>query len=230
MLSKLDYVLDLGGSIVNPGTLNEGFLLGFQTLIKEYIALGKTFGIIVGGGAIARQYQEFLRTHFETAGEDLDRVGVRATKLNNELVRIILKKFAYPKLLEKPNEILSQAGEYKVLVFSGWKTGWSTDYIAVLIAKRFGVGEILSLSNIKGVYAFKDGKPQEDQLIPQLSWQEYEAMIASEWTPGMKVPFDPVATKQAKDDKLTVFILDGRDQANVKQCLNGQPFVGTTIS
>lgn len=230
MLSKLDYVLDLGGSIVNPGTLDEEFLLGFQALIKEYIAQGKTFGIIVGGGYITRLYQDFLRSYFEVTNEDLDMIGIRPTKLNAELVRIIFKEYAYPKVVEEPNEQLSQAGEYNVLVFSGWKPGWSTDYVAVLVAKRFGATALLSLSNTKGIYALKDGKPQEGQLIGQLSWQAYEAMIGGQWLPGMKVPFDPVATKQARQNKLKVIALDGRDLSNFKKCLDGQAFVGTTIS
>jgi len=230
MLSKLDCVLDLGGSVVNPGKLNETFLSLFQKFISDYVAQGKFFGIVVGGGYIARSYQDFLRAHFEATNDDLDRVGIRTTKLNAELVRAILKSHAYSRVLENPDEPLSNEPQARVFVFSGWKPGWSTDYVAALVAKRFGVKEVVSLSNTVGVYEVMQGKVQEGKLIRQLSWSEYEAMIQSEWTPGMKVPFDPIATKEAKAQGLSVVALLGENLENVRNYLEGREFVGTVIS
>lgn len=228
-MSKLDYVLDVGGSIVNGGTLNAAFLTQFKELIGHYVSKGATFGIIVGGGAITRTYQDFLRAHVPVDNTDLDMIGIRLTKLNAELVRIILKEWAYENVLEDPNEDIDASG-VKVMVFSGWKPGWSTDYVAVLVAKRFGLGEVISLSNIKGVYEMKDGQIQPDKLIATLNWEEYEQMIGGTWTPGMRIPFDPVATKEAKAQGMTVTMLAGEDIPNVRKFLEHQPFVGTVIS
>lgn len=228
MLSKLDYVLDLGGSVVNPGTLNEAFLSLFQKFISDYVARGKSFGIVVGGGYIARTYQDFLRQQGNISDDDLDWIGIKATKINAEFVRIILARWAYPRVLESPEESI-EGGEAGVLVFSGWKPGWSTDYVAVLVAKRFSCRAIISMSNTKGVYAVEDDVVQDGQLLPRLSWDEYEKMAGSQWVPGMKVPFDPVATKEAKAQGLCVVALLGEDLENIRNYLEGKECIGTII-
>ncbi|MBI3335741.1 MAG: UMP kinase [Candidatus Portnoybacteria bacterium] len=226
---RIDYVLDLGGSIVNPGVLNADFLIKFRDFVFDWVKKGKRFAVIAGGGFLARQYQQFLREHFEVTDEDLDTIGIRPTKLNAELLRIILKKFAYPRVIENPLERLRTRQGFTVFVFSGWKPGWSTDYVSVLVAKRFSVKEVISLTNVRGVYPRENGLLKKEVIIPRLSWNEYEAMIDANWIPGAKVPFDPVATKEAKKSKLKAVILQGEDVENLKYYLEGREFVGTVI-
>lgn len=228
-MSKPAYVIDLGGSIVNGGTLNAAFLMEFKALLCDYVVKGATFYIIVGGGAIARAYQDFSREQLNADNHDLDWLGIRATRINAELVRVVCKEWSYGKVLKSPDADIKES-EAGVFVFAGWKPGWSTDYVSVLVAKRCGIKEVLSLSNIKGVYEVKDGRVKEGALIPQLSWEEYETIVGSEWTPGMRIPFDPVATKEAKAQGIKVVILDGENISNVRKFFDRQAFVGTVIS
>lgn len=228
-MSKLDIVLDLGGSIVNGGTLDAEFLKSFREFIRDQVAKGVSLGIVVGGGAITRMYQDFLRANFPVDNNDLDMIGIRPTKVNAELIRIILKEWAYGSVVEDPTQELGEFNT-KVVVFSGWKPGWSTDYVAVVVARRFGVKEVLSLSNIKGVYEVKDGVVQHGVLVPKLSWTDYEAMGPGQWTPGMKVPFDPVATKEAKEAGISVVVMEGSNIPNLVNYCAGNEFVGTVIS
>lgn len=227
---KIDYILDLGGSVVNPGILNAEFLAKFRDFVSDYAQKGKRFAIIVGGGFLARQYQQFLREHFEVSNEDLDMIGIRPTKLNAELLRIVLKKFAYPCVIESPLEPLRESERFSIFVFSGCKPGWSTDYVSVLVAKRFSVKELISLTNVQGVYPIENGRLKKGIIIPRLSWNEYEAMIDMSWTPGVKVPFDPVATKEAKKSRLRAVILYGEDLENLRNYMEEREFVGTIIS
>lgn len=231
-MSKPSLVLDLGGSVVNGGKLDPSFLHKFQDFIKGYLKNGVIFYIIVGGGVITRLYQNFLQEHFTVTSVDLDMVGIRPTMLNAELIRIILKDYAYPYVLESPYERIKNEKVFNVFVFSGWrgKTGWSTDYVALSVAKRFNVQEVISLSNIKGVYNVEKGKLRRDKVIPRLTFQDYERMIAHAWAPGMKVPFDPVATKEAKKKGIRAVILEGTNLDNVKRYLEGKEFLGTIIS
>lgn len=229
-MSKIDFVLDLGGSIVNPGRISKTFLQGFQKLIIDYIKGGKRFCIVVGGGFLTRVYQNFLRNNFTVDNDDLDTIGIRPTRLNAELVRIILKLYAYPVVLESPEAELEDAGQFGVFVFSGWKPGWSTDYVAVRIAKRFGIRQVISLSNIGGVYRAENGKLKKDKVLSRLRWQDYERLIGSQWVPGMKVPFDPVATAQAKREGMEVAVMSGKNLKNIRNFLEGKPFAGTLIS
>ncbi|PIV45074.1 MAG: hypothetical protein COS25_01665, partial [Candidatus Nealsonbacteria bacterium CG02_land_8_20_14_3_00_37_10] len=70
-------------------------------------------------------------------------------KLNAYLLKIILGKEALSIILNNPykktkRELLKKS----VVIASGWKPGWSTDYVTVLMAERFGVKTIINASNI----------------------------------------------------------------------------------
>ena len=54
-------------------------------------------------------------------------------------------------------------------------------------------------------------------------------MAGDSWTPGMNLPFDPIASKLAADLGVTVKILDGKNLDNLARALDGKSFVGTTI-
>ena len=55
-------------------------------------------------------------------------------------------------------------------------------------------------------------------------------MIEERWSPGSHALFEPITAKLAADLHLTVCYLDGRHLDRLAQALNGEPFVGTTIS
>ena len=58
----------------------------------------------------------------------------------------------------------------------------------------------------------------------------YLEIIENDWKPGMNTPFDPVASKKARDLGISVFVLKGTDLYNLKQAIKGQKFNGTIIS
>ena len=48
--------------------------------------------------------------------------------------------------------------------------------------------------------------------------------------PGMSLPFDPVATRLAKELKLKVKIIKAIDLKNLKNTIEGKDFKGTMIT
>jgi uridylate kinase len=54
-------------------------------------------------------------------------------------------------------------------------------------------------------------------------------MVGEEWVPGKNTPFDPVASRRADEIGLKVICAAGRNLPNLKNILNREPFVGTTI-
>ena len=55
-------------------------------------------------------------------------------------------------------------------------------------------------------------------------------MVGDEWVPGKNCPFDPVASKRAEQDGISVICAGGKDINNILAVLNEQNFVGTVIS
>lgn len=224
------FVLSLGGSLVVPnGGIDTQFLTEFNTFIRNQISSKKRrFFIVVGGGATTRHYQAAARAvHGTIENDDLDWIGIHATRLNAHLLRVIFKDLAHSHVL-KHYEIIRKATE-PVVVAGGWKPGWSTDYCAITVCQDYGIHNIVNMTNIDKVYNKDPKKHPDARPIDTISWKAYRNMAGDTWVPGMNLPFDPIASKLASDLGVTVKILNGKNLDNLARALDGKKFVGTTI-
>ena len=224
----MDIVLSLGGSIIVPDEIDVSFIKKFRKLILGYIKKGNRVIIVAGGGHICRKYNKAANKISKNRDIDLDWIGIKATRLNAELIRTIFSKSAYEKVIENPTEKIST--NKKIIIGSGWMPGCSSDKDAVLLAENLKVNTLINMSNIEYVYdkdpkKYKDAKPQES-----LTWNKLLEITGTEWKAGKNVPFDPEASKLAKKLGLKVVILDGTKLGNFKKFLEGKHFRGTTVS
>lgn len=224
-------ILSLGGSLIIPnGGINSSFLKEFSAFIRRHVANGRRFFIIAGGGATARHYIDGAIEVIENVtNEDLDWLGIHSTRLNAHLVRTIFRDIARPQIIEHYDEKVD-IEDYPVIIGSGWKPGWSTDYCAVSMALNYGAKKIINMSNTDGVYDKDPHKDSSAQRFDHITWQDYRQMIGDSWTPGLSAPIDPVAAKLSDEQDLTVVTLDGKNLENLENAIEGNQFVGTTIS
>jgi uridylate kinase len=117
-----------------------------------------------------------------------------------------------------------------ILIAAGWQPGWSTDYVATLIAKNVGATRLVNLSNIDYVYDRDPRTHPDAKKIEKASWAEFRKLIPEAWDPGLSSPFDPVAAKEAESIGLEVAIINGARLAEFSHYLDGKPFKGTVIS
>jgi uridylate kinase len=218
-------VISLGGSVIVPKEIDLAFLKRFKDFIFKN--KDKKFVIVCGGGYTNKIYNEAARKLSKVSNEDLDWIGIKATMLNAELVRSMFSKIAYEKFIEPIKKIKTNK---RIIICSGWKPGWSSDYDAVLLAKNFGAKVVVNLSNIDYIYdkdpkKFKNAKP-----LKNLSWREYKKLIASKWIPRLNTPFDPIASRLAEKWGMEVAVMRGTDLNNFQKFLNGKKFKGTMIN
>ncbi len=225
-------VMSIGGSLVVPdGGIDTDFLSRLNKFIREHLAKNphRQFFLVIGGGSIARNYRDAGRDVIghELNRDDLDWLGIHATKLNAHLVRTIFRDIAHPYVI-KHYEIIRKATE-PVVVAAGWKPGWSTDYCAALLCEDYGIKSMINLSNVDKVYD-KDPKQFEDaKPMDKISWLEFRKIVGDEWKPGMNVPFDPIAAQKSEELELKVAVLNGNNFENVAKYIAGENFVGTVI-
>jgi len=223
-------IISLGGSIIVPKEgIAVAFLREFKAMIEELLAHGLRFVIVTGGGRTARNYQEAAHGIGHLNDEDLDWLGIHATRLNAHLIRTIFKESAAPRIVTNPLED-PLPHDAKMIVGAGWKPGFSTDYDAAVIAKRLGAKRIVNLSNISHVYSEDPRTNPKAKKFETMSWKELRAIIGDTWSPGLNVPFDPIAAKLCEQEQMTVAILSGDDLANIKAALEGKKCKGTSIS
>jgi len=224
-MAKETIIISLGGSLVAPNDIDLGFLKSFKYSLQKYLHT-KRFFILVGGGKIARSYQKAL-LEFGAKITDRDWIGINVTKLNAEVIKQMFSGNCYPKIITDPNKKIKT--NKNVIVGAGWKPGWSTDYDSVLIAKTYGIKNIINLTNIDYVYdknpnEFADAKP-----LKEVDWKTFERIVGDKWSPGLSMPFDPRASKLAAMLKLKVIMLNGKNLERLEDFLNNKPFIGTVI-
>lgn len=231
MRDKEPIILSLGGSLIVPtGGINTSFLKKFNKFIRKKVAEKRSFFIVCGGGRTSRHYADAADKVLgkKIPPEELDWISIHATRLNAHLLRTIFKDIAYPRLITHYDREYS-IGNYSVIIGAGWKPGWSTDYDAVLLAKRYKSKTLINLSNIEKVYT-KDPKKHPDAIpIDRINWKVYLTLVGDKWRPNLSAPFDPVASKLAQKLGLRVIILKGNNFANLEKFFSGEKFIGTTI-
>ena len=202
-------VISLGGSLVSTARdIDAAFLKNFNVFLRARLRENpaRQFFIVVGGGAIAREYRDAGAAALggELTDEDLDWLGIHATRLNAHLLRTIFRDIAHPAIIKNYSDLRNISAS--VVIGAGWKPGWSTDYDAVLFCERYGVKTLLNLSNIEYVYDKNPNNFKDAKAIKSLSWAKFVKMAGRSWHPGMNTPFDPIAARQAQKLGLTVAI------------------------
>lgn len=222
------FIISLGGSlIVTKDGIQSKFLKDFRKLILEETKKNKRFFIITGGGITARNYIESADSVLKIQDEDRDWLGIHATRLNAHLVRTIFHDIAHPEIITTPTHRMLT--NKKVIVASGWKPGWSTDYVATLIAHEYDIDTIINLSNIEYAYDKDPNKYNDAKKIESIGWPAFRKIVGDKWTPGLNMPFDPIASRKAEKLNLEVIITNGKNLKNLKKILNGEKAQGTVI-
>lgn len=225
-------VLSLGGSLIVPnGGINTKFLSQFNTFVRKKVAEGRRFFIVCGGGNTSRHYRDAGSDVIgKVTDEDLDWLGIHATRLNAHLVRTIFMDIAHPRIIENYNKKLIDQDKYPVVVAAGWKPGWSTDYCAVLLARDYHAETVINLSNIDMVYDKDPRKYPEATPIEKTNWPFFRSLVGDTWKPGMNVPFDPIASILAERLDLTLIVLKGSNLDNLEKIFSGKKFIGTVVT
>ena len=220
-------IISLGGSLIVPDNVDIKFLKNFRNIIVKYTRNSRKFIIICGGGRMARMYQNSARKINILTNKDLDWLGIYVTKVNAYLLKAIFGKYVQENILTNPERDRVNK-KSKIIIASGWRPGASTDYDAILLAKRFKT-EVINLTDIKYVYdkdpdIYKSAKP-----LKKISWGELKSIIGNKWRPGLNLPFDPLASREANLHDLRAVILKGCDLNNLERYLSGKRFSGTII-
>lgn len=227
-MSRNFIVISVGGSLIVPEKIDISFLRAFQKLILKYVKKGKRFIIISGGGRTARNYQKAANILTKLIREDIDWLGIHATRINAHLLKAIFYKQAHPKIIKNPLEKVRF--KEKILIAAGWKPGFSTDYDAVMLAKNVKTKILVNLTNVDFVYdknpkEFKDAKPYK-----LISWKKFRTFLPRKWRPGLSTPFDPIASKEAEKIRLEVAVINGKKLKRLENYLDGKDFIGTVIT
>lgn len=223
------WIISLGGSLVAPDAVDTRFVAQFCALVREQVAAHpeRKFVVVCGGGGPARCYQAAYRAlAMEPSEAAEDWVGIAATRLNAELIKQLFASLAPGEVVTDPTTVTAM--EAPVLVAAGWKPGFSHDYDAAIIAERLSAAHIVKLSSVGRIHSADPRTDPGAKAYERLSWAALQRLTGDRWSPGHHAPFDPIATAHCAALGLTL-IVTGRDLANLRRVIDGEPFTGTTV-
>lgn len=227
-MQKNPIIISVGGSLLVQDTVNTDFITSLKLILLEQIKKGERFILVTGGGKPARTYQTGIRTFFPDSQVDADWIGIHVTKLNAQLLKIILKDHVHGEIVSDPDVKLDW--NTPILLGAGYEPGHSTDYDAVCLANTYEVKKIINLSNIDYVYDCDPRINPHAKKIEHMKWQEFMDIIPKEWSPGLNSPFDPTAARLANESHIEVAMINGDHLDRLANCIEGKEFIGTKIN
>lgn len=224
-------VIKLGGSVIQKD------LLGINPQIFAFLDIVRKSEskvlIVNGGGPFCRLLQNSLKDNGITDAESLGTIGYKVNNVFGEFLKLNLPKdVTYPEVINSIkilNEAKSKIQVYKYFIGGAWEIGHSSDYDAVFFALEFGVNQVIRISNIDYVYDKDPNKYPDALKFERLSWGEYFKIIGDRnFVDGGNYPFDPIASKLASENKVTVY-LTSIDNILMRKSLHTNNFNGTVI-
>jgi len=238
-MSDETIVLAVRGSLIAPEDVDTEFIDGFRSVLRRHVQAGRRFVCVCGGGEVSRIYQRALISLGCEAPEGQDRVGIRTTKLNAQLLIEALNvegTCAHPDVFNETDydrlgdgQVDIAFEDYPIVLASGWKPGRSIDHCAVTIAKANGIQRIVKLSDVDYIYNRDPDQYSVVKPLGRLSWQKLKELIPEHWEPGAHLPFDPRAVEEAEGTELSLAVINGHYLDEVERCLEGKSFIGSLV-
>ncbi|MHA2363661.1 MAG: UMP kinase [Candidatus Hodarchaeales archaeon] len=221
--------ISLGGSIINPGSIDKEFVQNFASLIQNNLQefSNRRFVIICGGGRVARDYIKETPSNLPSGQKDL--LGIMPTWVNAQLLTAWFHGYTPSIPSQEFYQFVKQISSYRVLIGGGFLPGIKTDEDAAICADYFGSPLLINITNVDGVYDVDPRTNVEAKKIPHLSYAEFYQLIGgTDVGPGASAPFTLIAAKIAERSNCRILIVN-KDIDSIGGVLRGENR-GTEIS
>jgi uridylate kinase len=225
-------VLSVGGSSVIPeGKPDFAFLRGLAQLIKRSRS---SFGILTGGGPVARMYANAAR-ELGASEYEADSIAITSTRQNAHLVIAALAGAGvdvHNRVLSDFEEAKIPAHETKAVVMGGTIPGITTDTDSVLLAEAIGAKRLVNISNVEAIY---DSDPKINKNAKRYSKMTYDELISlaaasDRRMAGTNFVFDLLACKLIARSKIETHFVSARKMDGVENAVEGRKHGGTVVS
>ena len=225
-------VLALGGSLLRPEeSERHAWLSSLANLLSE---CDVSIGIVVGGGAAAREAIELAMERGENDLATLDEIGIAATRVNATIVSQILLDAGLDVFTGIPSNVASAAQgleDHGVVVMGGTRPGHTTDNVAIRLAIEAKAARCLIATNVAYVYSSDPRVDSGARPIEFMTLSELQDIVGPpvHGKAGGSSVIDPIGVQAAIDNNLPLAVIDGREIDRIADALGGKPFVGTRV-
>ena len=190
-------VVRLGGSVV-ASPVNTKLMSEYADLIKTVKAQGHEVAVVVGGGALAREFIKIAKD-FGLEMQAQDEIAISCSRLFAQLFLKKLGEVGCSKVAITLDDAAQCLSEGKVVVMGGLKPGITTDAVAALVAERVDADLLVKGTDQEGVYN-KDPRTNPDAVkLDNLTFDDFSKIFeGSVHKAGIHQIIDPEAIKVLK--------------------------------
>ena len=220
-------VFRIGGSVV-ASPVNTDLMSKYVELLKTVKAQGHEVAVVVGGGALAREFIGIAR-NLGLEMQAQDEIAISVSRL---FAQLFLKKFgdaACSKVALTLEDAAECLAEGKIVVMGGLKPGITTDAVAALVAERVDADLLVKGTDQDGVYN-KDPRKHADAVkLDHLSFDDLQSVFSeNQHKAGMHQIIDPEAVKVLKRKRVKLIVVNGFKPENILAAVKGEK-VGTVV-
>ena len=227
-------VVALGGSLLRPEVEDRNeWLIDMVSIIKSRVSAGDKIGLVLGGGAPAREGIELVRHAVDDVAK-LDRIGIAATRLNATIFREALSSqgISISKIIpETVDRAVKELEECGLVVMGGTEPGHTTDAVAISLAIESGASKCIIATNVSKVFAEDPKENPNSASFDMLTLTELQKIVGEPQHSGAgkSQVVDPIGVGEALKHNVDLDILDGRDADKIRRSLQGEKFEGTMV-
>jgi uridylate kinase len=220
-------IIRVGGSVVAT-PVNTNLIGKYAEILKELKAKGHEVVVIVGGGALARDFIKIAK-ELGLEEKDQDDLAISVSRLFAQLFAKTLGEISCEKVPLSVEEAVECLEGGKIAVLGGLKPGMTTDTVAALIAERINADMLIKATDQEGVYN-KDPRKHPDAVkLDKLRFEDLPQVLAEKkHKAGIHQILDPEAVKVLKVKRIKVLVLNGYKPENILLAVEGKN-VGTLI-
>ena len=228
-------VVAIGGSLLRPEVEEKHLWLNdLIMIIRERVAAGDRLGLVIGGGAPAREGISLAKPLIDD-DYHLDKIGIAATRLNATIIREAFTEAGISVsgiIPTSVNEAIQLLEERPVVVMGGTEPGHTTDAVAIRLAIAVNASKCIIATNVGKVFNEDPRKNPNAKSFDFLTHDELQQIVgpAEHKEAGKSSVVDPIAVSEATKANLELNIIDGRKIERIKHTILGSNFDGTKIS
>jgi len=221
-------VLRIGGSVI-ASPINPALISKYTNLLKDLKKQGHEIAVVVGGGAIAREFIN-LAKELGLDERSQDEAAISVSRTFAHLLLQKLGKLGCEAVSLTIEDAVKCLRDGKIAVMGGLRPGMTTDTVAALIVEQVNAELFIKATDQEGVYN-KDPRKHADAIkLEHLSFEDLSQVFAEDkHKAGIHQILDPEAVKILKKERVKVIVVNGFKPENVSVAVKGEK-VGTLIA
>ncbi|MCL1978912.1 MAG: UMP kinase [Methanomassiliicoccaceae archaeon] len=227
-MKKEKVVVSIGGSVLIPGKDDPAYIRALAGMIEE-VSRTVQVAVVCGGGRIARYYTE---TGAELGGttHQLDMLGIGATRLNAQLLAVSLGKISSTDIPLTAADAAERSTPDNVVVMGGTVPGHTTDAVATMVAKEMHADRVVNATSVAAVFSDDPRKDPAAKRFSNMTIDELGKIVYKEHGAGKSSVFDPLGVRIAKEERIDILIVDGRNIDELRNAILGKRIEGTFVN